>query len=224
MKPREDGEGVAMNKTSKDLSYPNMTQDEPERVKEIQGRLVGLKSADTAGAARFYTYAPADISLLLSLLSVSEKRAETAEQLAEDWQCEYDKVLEERDAERTESARAFATAAAALRERDEARAVSDSLAENLHELQADHVTCQSERDEARGWVCLMELERDSLRSSLMRVSGEREKFWLIVNIARDLINGPPGPHVSVDEAGSWDVIVREQMAKALSALQASGDG
>lgn len=102
---------------------------------------------------------------LQSDITVSEKRAETAEQLAEDWQCEYDKVLEERDAERTESARAFATAAAALRERDEARAVSDSLAEYLHELQADRVTCQS--------------ERDSARSSLMRVRDALEDMLAV---------------------------------------------
>lgn len=196
------------------MTNPNIERDKVEEITPLYTKdecdadlaesmaILGTMSAK-APVAHAINIVNSMIQHLQSAITVSEKRAETAEQLAEDWQCEYDKVLEERDAERTESARAFATAAAALRERDEARAVSDSLAENLHELQADHVTCQS--------------ERDSARSSLMRVED-------VLGFAEQWLSAFVAPPTLGQGADNWARGQKRVLERLRSALQASGDG
>lgn len=95
-----------MNKTSKDLSYPNMTQDEPERVKEITARIEKWRGKTDeqlawAGPTRTEMVQHVhDIIALLAALSVSEKRAETAEfKLADDqfWKLKAEQAESERD-------------------------------------------------------------------------------------------------------------------------------
>lgn len=39
-----------------------------------------------------------------------------------------------------------------------------------------------------------------------------------VGTVRDLIDGPPGPHVSEQEAMDWDLAMRERLAEQLSII------
>lgn len=174
MKQCDEGDGFAGAKTSKDFldlntpnPNPNIERDKVEEIRQRQAdrlKLAEVRQADVK-ANRLYC----DIDDLLSLLTVSEKRAEEME-----------------------------------RERNDLRIRLDIVASQFE------IECR---------------ERDSARSSLMRVRGALKPF---AECAATFEEDTPDafPLFSFNEANELVELEIElgDLRKARTALQASGDG